>query len=236
LRLCGSPLTGVQQARDPLRTPSEICALRVETNVADRHQGICTAQLGATSACMTSAFLPCFQPHRMPSLLGPLATQRRQSARFLASDRRVEPPNDGPPPALSSSPHHSGMSTVRFTLQRLTHSTSRPPTLCRVDDSTHALSRMTTAFTPSNAIALQYPRTAAATRPFSSFEPPHGLLAVATAHCHQLSAPPSSFVRVPLHASHHTTFQASHATRLFSTPCTRPRSRTPLRHVPRMVC
>jgi len=31
LRLCGSPLTGVQQARDPLRTPSEICALRVET-------------------------------------------------------------------------------------------------------------------------------------------------------------------------------------------------------------
>ena len=88
-----------------------------------------------------------FHPHRMPSLLGPLATQRRQSARFLASNRRAEPPNDGPPPALSSSPHHSGMSTVRFTLQRLTHSTSRPPTLCRVDDSTHALSRMTTAFT-----------------------------------------------------------------------------------------
>ena len=30
----------------------------------------------------------------MPSLLGPLATQRRQSARFLVSNRRVEPPND----------------------------------------------------------------------------------------------------------------------------------------------
>jgi hypothetical protein len=46
-----------------------------------------------------------------------------------------------------------------------------------------------------------------------------------TAQHRQLSAPPSSFVRVPLHASHHTTFQASHATRLFITPGTRSHSR-----------
>ena len=99
---------------------------------------------------MTSAFLPCFQPHRMPSLLGPLATQRRQSARFLASNRRVEPPNDGSPPALSSSPYPSGHVN--------THA-------ARVSALRHPLSP------PSNAITVRpFGHTTTAVRPLPGFE------------------------------------------------------------------